>query len=238
MVSIINLMKPIGTRYTAGQDSLLEENLEVVALDLDGVLFDGASATLPIAERVGIGHKLKEVLKKSAVGNLSLEESIIEGAKVWKDVSTDTLQHLVHDLPLMEGAEETVTKLKREGYQVGCVSSGVSQWFMAPFSDRLDLDFAYSNVLSEHNGKHDGRIEYIMGAEQKAERILEYLVSNGFNQDDLVSVGNGENDIDMFSISALSIAFNPVSEKVAKSADYRIESRDLRDILPYILPSD
>jgi len=216
---------------------LRKKNLEVIALDLDGVLFDGTSATLPIAEKVGIGNRLKEVMMKSAKGALTLEESIVEGAAVWQGVSTRTLENLVYDLPLMAGAEETVAKLKEEEYKVGCVSSGVSQWFMAPFSDRLNLDFAYSNVLTEADGKHNGEVEYVMGAEQKAERIREYLSSNGFHTDGLASVGNGENDIAMFGISALSIAFNPVSEKVTAAADYRVESKNLRDILPLILRS-
>lgn len=229
-------MKRREYNHNREQDNLRKKNLEVVALDLDGVLFDGPSATLPIAEKVGIGDELKEVMMKSAKGALTLEESIVKGARVWKDVSTSALQNLVHELPLMTGAEETVAKLKEVGYEVGCVSSGVSQWFMAPFSDRLNLDFAYSNVLAEEDGKHNGEVEYVMGGEQKAERILQYLSSNGFDTDGLASVGNGENDIAMFGISAISIAFNPVSEKVTEAADYRIESKDLRDVLPFILP--
>ena len=100
------------------------------------------------------------------------------------------------------------------------------------------MDFAYSNELGENNGKHDGTVHYIMGGPQKAETIQKYLSSEGFGPENLASIGDGENDIPIFQVSKISIAFNPDSESVSKAASLTIHSKDLRDILPHFSPED
>ncbi len=212
--------------------------ISVVSLDLDGVLFDGPSAAYPLAKALGIGELFANEYTRFSEENLTLEESLVQGARLWKGVAAygDEIEEFVNEIPLMKGAEEVILTLKEWGYEVGCISSGVSQFFMNPFMDRLDLDFAYSNILEEKNGVHTGEIKYIMKGPQKAERILEYLTKTGKKQSELASVGDGLNDLDIFGVSAISIAFNPAHLSVGKAATYTIHSKDLRDILPHLEP--
>ncbi len=208
----------------------MRSQITVVVLDLDGVLFDGPSAAYPLAKQLGLEQAFLGVVKR----RLSLKDSIVEGAKIWAGVPVDgTLDPLVETIPLMSGAEETVVSLKGLGYEVGCVSSGVSQFFMKPFARRLGLDFAFSNVLGEKNGKHDGTVQYVMQGPQKAEKVLQYLKAKKLSSRNLASVGDGENDLELFKSSSLSIAFNPQTERVGSAASVTIRSKDLRTILPY-----
>ncbi|MHA2067039.1 MAG: HAD-IB family phosphatase [Candidatus Thorarchaeota archaeon] len=212
-------------------------DIKVVSLDLDGVLHDGPSAVHPLTKELGIEEQFLAVYSKQGENRSSMADAINEGAKIWIGVPTDgTLDPLVENLPLMNGAQETVSSLKEWGYLVGCISSGVSQFFMKPFKKRLDLDFAYSNILGEHNGFHDGKVHYVMEGAQKAERMEEFLENNGFTSKNLASVGDGENDIPLFEMSNLSIAFNPMTESVSKAASMTIRSKDLRAILPHFIP--
>lgn len=211
---------------------MVSRDIEVIALDLDGVLFDGPSAVQPLATQLGLAERFFSIFRESAEKQYRLEQTITKGAKIWIGVPVDgTLDPLVENLPLMEGAEETVATLKEGGYRVGCISSGASQFFMEPFKKRLDLDFAYSNILGQENGKHNGKVEYVMLGEQKAESVLRYLEDESISPAKLASVGDGENDIDMFGVSAFSIAFNPKSKRVEEAADITIRSKDLRSIL-------
>lgn len=215
----------------------MDREIKVVSLDLDGVLYDGPSAVQPLTKELGIEDKFMAIYAKQGENRRSMAEAITEGAKIWIGVPTDgTLDSLVENLPLMTGAEETVAALKEWGYLVGCISSGVSQFFMNPFKKRLNLDFAYSNVLGERDGTHNGEVHYIMEGPQKAERMKEYLAENGLTSGSLASVGDGENDIPLFAISNLSIAFNPMTESVSKAATLTIRSKDLRAILPHFIP--
>jgi len=212
----------------------MRESIKVISLDLDGVLFDGPSAAFPLAQHLGLGEKFMAVYAKVAQERKGLEESIAEGCKIWRGVPTDGVyNHLVHELPLRLGAKETVDILKGKGYIVGCISSGVSQFFMKPFSQRLDLDFSYSNFLGEENGTHSGEVEFIMGSRQKAETALRLLSDKGLEGKHLASIGDGNNDIDLFKASGFSIAFNAQSEAVSKAACVTIHSKDLRAVLEY-----
>jgi phosphoserine phosphatase len=210
---------------------MMRNQIAVVVLDLDGVLFDGPSAAYPLAKQLGLEQAFLGVIKRQ----LSLKDSIIEGSKIWAGVPTDgTLDPLVERIPLMTGAEDTVMSLKSSGYTVGCVSSGVSQFFMKPFALRLGLDFAFSNILGEKDGKHDGTVQYVMQGPQKAEKVLQYLKTKKLSSRKLASVGDGENDLELFRSSSFSIAFNPQTERVSRAASVTIRSKDLRTILPYL----
>ncbi|MFW9918301.1 MAG: HAD-IB family phosphatase [Candidatus Thorarchaeota archaeon] len=214
-------------------------DIKVISFDLDGVLFDGRSATYPVAKALGLEEQFLSVLRLNAEKQLSLKESIREGCKIWAGVPVDgTLDHIIETMPLMNGVEETLALLKEWDYKIGCISSGVSQFFLKPLTKRLDLDFAFSNQLGETNGTHDGTVHYIMGAAQKAETALKYLESIGLTSQNLASIGDGENDIPIFTVSQFSIAFNPESERVSMAASLTINSKDLRSILPHFIPVD
>ncbi len=214
----------------------MTSKIRVVVFDLDGVLFDGPSATFYIAGKLGIQQKLARILQQVKSKNLSLRDSIIEGSRVWQGIRVGgKLNPLVEQMPLMKGAEETLSILKEYGYKVGCISSGVSQFFMKPFKERLNLDFAQSNILGETDGKHDGKVYYVMGGTEKAQTALDYLDAHELTAENLASIGDGENDIELFGVSSLSIAFNPESEKVGRAANLTIRSKDLRSILPHFV---
>jgi len=212
----------------------MKGNIRVVSFDLDGVLFDGPSAAYPIAAQLGLGEKFMEVYARVSKKKSKFEDSIIEGCKIWKGVATGgAYNHLVNELPLRVGAQETLSALIEAGYIVGCISSGVSQFFMEPFSKRLSLDFAYSNVLGEEAGAHNGEVKYIMGGPQKVETALRMLGEKRLTGKHLASIGDGMNDIDLFNISGFSIAFNPENEEVSGAADVTLHSKDLRSVLEY-----
>ncbi|MHA2353105.1 MAG: HAD-IB family phosphatase [Candidatus Thorarchaeota archaeon] len=212
----------------------MTSGIKIISLDLDGVLFDGSSAVFVIAQQIGLKDQYLELIQRAAQDEMTLRDTVTEVAKIWKGIPIDATYHyLVKRLPLMEGAEETVTTLQEWGYDVGCISSGVSQFFMEPFTRRLNLDFAYSHILGSENEVHDGTVQFIMGGPEKATTIWQYAQIKEHPLDSIASVGNGFNDIDLFKISSFSVAFNPVDKKVSDAASVTIESKDLRSILPH-----
>jgi HAD superfamily phosphoserine phosphatase-like hydrolase len=212
----------------------MSSRIKIISLDLDGVLFDGSSAVFVIAQQIGLKDQYLELIQRAAQEEMTLRDTVTEVAKIWKGIPIDATYHyLVKRLPLMEGAEETVATLREWGYDVGCISSGVSQFFMEPFARRLNLDFAYSHILGAENEVHDGTVQFIMGGPEKATIIWQYAQIKEQPLDSIASVGNGFNDIDLFNISSFSVAFNPVDKKVSDAASVTIESKDLRSILPH-----
>jgi len=212
----------------------MTSDIRIISLDLDGVIFDGESASFVIGQQLGLAEKYMALFQKMQQETMTFEELVKEGAMIWHGIPVDgRYDSLVESLPLMTGTEEAVLTLKDWGYTVGCISSGVSQFFTAPLVRRLHLDFAYSNVLGSKDGVHDGTVTYFMDSPQKAETILRHVDEKGLSRKSIASVGNGMNDIELFRVSAFSIAFNPVHELVTEAATVKVESNDLRSILPY-----
>jgi phosphoserine phosphatase len=212
----------------------MASNIKVISIDLDGVLYDGPSAAFALAQQIGLKDQYLELLERIERENLDFQETVVEVAKLWKGIPVDATYHyLVKTMPLLEGAEETIATLQDWGYEVGCISSGVSQFFMEPLSRRLNLAFAYSHILGSENQVHDGTVQFTMGGPEKATTIWNYVQIRGHSLENVASVGNGINDIDLFKVSAFSIAFNPVDKAVSDAATVTIESKDLRSILPY-----
>jgi len=214
----------------------MHKDIKIIAFDLDGVLFDGPSAAYYLANQVGLGDKYQELFIRIAKEKLPFEDSIHLGSKIWEGVQIDGhYDHLVMKMPLMEGAEKTIRALKDAGYLVGCISSGVSQFFMDPLTKRLNLDFAHSNILSTLNRAHSGTVEYAMGGPQKAETALGVLQDRELSTENLASIGDGTNDIDLFGVSGFSIAFNPENEDVSRAATITIHSKNLESILEHFI---
>ena len=212
----------------------MTSKIKVISLDLDGVLYDGQSAAFALAQQIGLKDQYLRLLQRIDQENLDFQKTVIEVAKLWKGTPVDATYHyLVKTLPLLDGAEETVATLQEWGYEVGCISSGVSQFFMEPLSRRLNLAFAYSHILGSENQVHDGTVQFIMAGPEKATTIWNYAQIKGHSLDSIASVGNGINDIELFSISAFSIAFNPLDKAVSDAATVTVESKDLRSILQY-----
>jgi phosphoserine phosphatase len=215
-------------------EAVMKNHIRVVSLDLDGVLFDGPSAAYPLAYHLGLGERFMSVYKRMSEEKRDLEDSIREGSKIWKGIAADgTYDELVFSLPLMKGAEESVATLKELGFEVGCISSGVSQFFMRPFRERLNLDFAFSNILGEKDGAHDGTVKFVMGGKEKAETALQYLREKGYESESLAAIGDGANDIDIFRVAGFSIALNPESDAVSEAATVNLVTKDLMDILQF-----
>lgn len=214
----------------------MHKEIKIIAFDLDGVLFDGQSAAFHLAQQVGLGDKYQELFMRMATEQLPFHQSLRLGAEIWKGVGFGKeYKQLVMELPLMEGTEDTLDVLKTSGYQVGCISSGVSQFFMEPLAERLKLDFAHSNILGMSNGKHSGTIEFAMGGPQKAETALRLLEKRNLSTKNLASIGDGTNDIDLFGVSAFSIAFNPENEEVSGAATITVHSKNLESILEHFV---
>lgn len=210
--------------------------IKVIAFDLDGVLYSLPQAAYLLACAVGLKDEYKTVFVKAKLENLSFRDTIIEMAKIWKGIPVDgSLDDIVMSLPLMSGAEDVIEQLKEWGYRVGCISSGSSQFFMETLARKLGLDFVFTNVLGQQDDIIDGTVEFVMGAEEKAETISMYLRENGYTLDELASIGNGENDIYMLRASRFSIAFNPMTDRVSGAATTTVESKDLRDVLEHFI---
>ncbi len=202
--------------------------LKLIAFDLDNVLIDG-EAIDEIGKLMGVEAEISEITKKAMEGDLDFETSLKERVALLKGASVDNIKEVVSNIPLMEGAEETIAELKKRGYKIATIT-GSFEIIANRMKDDLGLDYAFSNVLHEEEGKLTGEVSGPLVKGSKAEILKEIMEMEKVKAEESAAVGDGANDVSMLEEAGLGIAFN-AKPVLKEKADVVVEKRDLKELL-------
>ena len=201
----------------------------LVIFDVEGVLFD--AEYLPIlAEKIHKEDEIWEITKKGIQGVINWEEGLRTRVDALKGLSYETCQEVADELPIMTGAKEACRILKAAGWKILAVSGGFTI-----MTDRLQkelgLDYVYSNELIFKDGKLDGVT--INVDSNKAKSAIVKIDEWKQKQEEIVVVVDGANDLKLFDICGLGIAFR-AQDKVKDLANVILDEKDLSKILDII----
>ena len=201
----------------------------LVIFDVEGVLFD--AEYLPIlAEKIHKEDEIWEITKKGIQGAINWEEGLRTRVEALKGLSYETCQEVADELPIMTGAKEACRILKAAGWKILAVSGGFTI-----MTDRLQkelgLDYVYSNELIFKDGKLDGVT--INVDSNKAKSAIIKIDEWKQKQEEIVVVVDGANDLKLFDICGLGIAFR-AQDKVKDLANVILDEKDLSKILDII----
>jgi phosphoserine phosphatase len=203
--------------------------IKLIAFDLDNVLLDG-EAIDEIGKLVGVENEISALTEQAMEGDLDFETSLKKRVSLLKGASLDDVKKVVDNIPLMEGAEETIKELKRRGYKIATITGNV-EIVALRLKNELDLDYAFCNILHEKNGLLTGEVSGPLLVEgSKADILQELLDTVKLSTEECAAVGDGANDISMLQKAGLGVAFNakPVVKEIA---DVIIDGKDLRELL-------
>jgi phosphoserine phosphatase len=197
--------------------------------DVEGVLYD--AEYLPIlAEKLGKEHEIWDITKKGIQGTINWEEGLIKRVELLKGLDFDTCKEVADSLPIMSGAIEACKILKNAGWKVMAVSGGFTI-----MTDRLkkilDLDHVFTNELLFKDGKLDGVKINVDSDKAKSARIK--IQEWSIPKEEIVVIVDGANDIKLFDICGLGIAFR-AQDLVKELATITLEEKDLSKIIDII----
>jgi len=134
---------------------------------------------------------------------------------------------------LKEGARETIEYLKNKGFKIYLISCSIDI-HLECIVNELGIDgfYAGSHLTFDSAGDLE-RItsECIKGKGYKAEKVKELAEKENANVEDIIFVGDGDNDIGAFEITKHGIAVGN-NEKLLNCSWKQIESlKDLKNIL-------
>ncbi len=203
--------------------------IKLIAFDLDNVLIDG-EAIDEIGKIAGTQNEITEITERAMEGELDFETAIKERATLLKGTSVEEIEKVIQDIPLMEGAKEAISELKKRGYKIATIT-GSFEVVASRMKDELDLDYAYSNSLHQEDGVLNGEVSGPLMNGSKVEVLNDIIKMEKISPEECAAVGDGANDISMLEMVKLGIAFNakPVLKDIA---DVVIEKKDLKEILP------
>jgi phosphoserine phosphatase len=196
----------------------------IVVFDVEGVLVDGEF--LPeLARLVGKEEEVRDITMKGIRGEISWEQGLAHRIDLVKGVTHQQCMRVANSLPIMKGAIEATERLKK----MGCLMVGVSGGFSLltnRVKSELGLDHVFSNELVFHDGRLVG---YGLLVSSNKAQILRTAFGDMFGGMRKMAVVDGANDVDLFDLVDLRIAFN-AQDVVKKRADVKLEARDLRPI--------
>jgi phosphoserine phosphatase len=199
----------------------------LAVFDVEGVLVDGEF--LPtLANIVGKGKEVYEITLAGIRGEIKWEEGLKRRIQLIRGLEYDECIKVANRLPLMKGARELFKELKALGYKTMAVSGGPSI-LVNRVKKELGLDYALSNILIFRKGRLED-VE-IRVTSNKVDALKELIYALGWNDKKIVAIVDGANDLKLFEIAKLRIAFN--AQPIVKSrADIVIDEKDLTELIP------
>ena len=204
-------------------------NQLLIIFDVEGVLYD--AEYLPIlAEKLGKENEIWEITKKGIQGAINWEEGLQTRIEALKGLDYDTCQSIADDLPIMTGAKEACRVLKAAGWKLMAVSGGFTI-MTSRLQKELGLDYVFANELLFKDGKLDGVKISVDSNKAKSAKIK--IAEWKEDKENITCVVDGANDIKLFDVCELGIAFR-AQDLVKDLATTTLEEKDLSKILEII----
>lgn len=197
--------------------------------DVEGVLYD--AEYLPIlAERVNKEDLIWDITKKGIQGAINWEEGLRTRVEALRGLDRQTCQEVADSLPIMTGARRACRILRQRGWRLMAVSGGFTI-MTDRLKKELNLDHVASNELIFEDDKLAGVRILVDSDKSKSARSM--IERWGESREDTVCVVDGANDIKLFDVSGISIAFR-AQDLVKDLASVVLEEKDLSMIIPII----
>ncbi len=203
--------------------------MKLAVFDFDSTLMDGETIEF-LAKELGLETKVKDITDKAMRGEIDFFESLTQRVSLLKGLEVKRVNEICHNLPIMNGAKDTIQGLKDLGYTVVCFSGGFknSTSYFAPI---LGLDGDFSNTLHSKDGVLTGLVGgEMMFNTSKGEMLQNLQKVMHVTPENTIAIGDGANDLSMFKHAGTRVAF--CAKPILKSAaNIIIDEKDLRLIL-------
>ena len=197
--------------------------------DVEGVLFDAEYLPL-LAEKVNKEKEIWDITKKGIEGAINWEEGLKKRIELLRGLSYDTCKEVADSLPIMTGAREACSILKSAGWRLLAVSGGFTI-MTERLQKALNLDHVFSNELIFKNGKLDGVTIHVDSDKSRSAKIK--IKEWNEKRENIITVVDGANDIKLFDICGLGVAYR-AQDIVKDKADVILDEKDLSKIIPII----
>ena len=200
----------------------------LIIFDVEGVLLN--AEFLPVLAQVIGPKKEKEIwdITNAGIrGEINWEEGLRRRVQALRGISYEDAKSIGESLPIMPGAKELCTALKKAGWKMIAVSGGFTI-ITDRLKSELGIDRIFSNELVFKNNKLDGVTMSVTS--DKAAAVRDSIKEWGFRKEDIVVVVDGANDLKLFALAGYTVGFCPVNI-VREKADVSIDKRDLSLLL-------
>ena len=204
-------------------------NTVLVIFDVEGVLYDAEYLPL-LAEKMNKEKEVWEITKKGIQGKIDWEEGLRQRVELLKGLDYKTCKDVADSMPIMTGARELCSALKNAGWKLMAVSGGFTI-----ITDRLKTELGIDHIFTNELVFNDEKLDDVVvnvNADKSKSAISKITEWNEKKENITVGV-DGANDVKLFDISDLGIAFR-AQDLVKDLATVTLDEKDLTKIIPII----
>jgi phosphoserine phosphatase len=218
---------------------------KLVCFDVDGTLIDFPPNDPKFSWQVFHDyfqtdeHRREDARNKFLNGKISYLEWAEHDIGMWKEMNSKKNDFLkaIESLRLMNGALETLQKLKKNGLKLAVISGSINivlEKFIPNYKELFD-DVFLSRIYFDEKGSIVKIEPTEFDMKKKAEALKQIAKRENIKLEECVFVGDYLNDMKIIQEAGLGIAFNCQHDKLKKVADIVVEKKDLREVLKYII---
>jgi phosphoserine phosphatase len=211
------------------RESIYRRNRRLFVFDMDSTLIQGEVID-ELAKLHGVGDQVSAITAAAMRGELDFKQSFTRRLALLRGLPAQSLETVLHSVPLAEGAERLVSTLKMLGYKTAILSGGFT-FFGEHLRARLGIDYVYANELEMENAAVTGKVVgEIVDGKKKAELLEAIALKENISLDQVVAVGDGANDLPMLNLAGMGIAFH-AKPLVRESANHAVSHLGLDSLL-------
>ena len=145
----------------------------------------------------------------------------------WKGAPSAMLDDAVAEVALMPGCLELAAFLGERGIRTAIITNGL-ECLARRLARELGIDRIEANREIIADGALTGGMELRVPFDKKGEALRRVAAEMGIPLENIMAVGDGVADVQMFRLAGRSVAFRPTSDRIAEAADHVVEEADLR----------
>ena len=210
----------------------LNRNKKLFLSDMDSTIIKQECID-ELAHYAGVREEVSLITEKSMNGEISFTEAFVERVGLLKGMDVNVLDKVYLNIELNDGAEILLKNLCKRDIHTVLVSGGFT-YFTDKLSKKLGFSENYANKLEILDNIITGKIlPPVIDGKAKRDILDKITQKLDINRHDVVSVGDGANDVEMISNSALGVSY--YGKNILKNrANAQINNTNLSSILFFI----
>ncbi len=183
---------------------------KLLICDMDSTIIREESLD-EIAKEAGIGNEIKNITEKAMKGELEFKEALLKRIRLLKNYPLENIFTLNNQIQVNNGAEELVNKMKSESCITILISGGFSP-SVSYIAKKVGFDYYHCNnfLYKRNKGRIvlNGNVQSpVLDKNSKLDITKAYLKKFNLTLNDVISVGDGANDVNLIKYSGIGVSY-------------------------------